>query len=42
LKQKRESEKAIMAPRRDRIDVWWNLATASWRTISQDQQTIFT
>jgi hypothetical protein len=32
LKPKRESEKAIMVPNWDRIDVWWNLATALGRT----------
>ena len=27
-----------MVPTRDRIDVWWNLATVLGRTFSQDQQ----
>ncbi len=34
----RESEEAIMVPARDRIDVWWNLATESRRTTHQDRQ----
>ncbi|HET7214033.1 MAG TPA: hypothetical protein VFL79_10620, partial [Terriglobia bacterium] len=41
LKSKRESEKAIMVPRRDRIDVWWNLATVPWRTKKPGRKTGF-
>ena len=35
----RESEKAIMVPQRDRIDVWWNLATVHGEPATRTDKT---